>query len=626
MEKYNNLFPSSNIESSRDHYSLYHSRDFYKGKSFNFAGNWAPGVHYFNDEYITDFVAYEGALLACDRSHLSSSDSAPKLLYNDIEDPNHQRPIGVDSPFWDFVFSGTPGMRGDSGQVYVPEYDESSGTISWVLTDSPQELEDIRVKGDKGDKGDKGNGIKSITLSEEGEEANTYKVLYDNGESSFISIPNGKNGADGADGKDGKAGRGISSISGPVRAGLTDTYTMHYSDGTTSIFTVTNGANGSDGQDGRDGRDGRDGQDGKSATISVSPNTITGAPGSYATVINVGTPSEAVLQFTIPRGEKGEKGDTGKGEKGEQGEQGPEGKRIKLYRDFSDDTIKWGYDGEPVSEWTVLCYMEYLRGVSITDVDITDDAHLEITLSSGHYTYNVDEEGNPIKDEHGNIIYDKWVPDIIKTEGKAAATLTAGKLEIIEPLDPPRIENVGTIKDPIWDFYIPRGHTGKSGVHVGPEDPVTYRNNHSDDPNIQELYKDAEDMIWVDTTEDADFDHINSVYHGYKEAGGQLPFDAFKEVFSKLSYSGGLEIIIKESFEALGEPGADKLNKIWLVPSTNPGSNDLYQEYICVLKDEEYVWELWGSGSAQIDLDNYYTKDEVDSLLQDVSSTIWIPL
>ena len=58
------------------------------------------------------------------------------------------------------------------------------------------------------------------------------------------------------------------------------------------------------------------------------------------------------------------------------------------------------------------------------------------------------------------------------------------------------------------------------------------------------------------------------------------------------------------------------------MPSTNPGSNDLYQEYICVLKDEEYVWELWGSGSAQIDLDNYYTKDEVDSLLQDVSSTI----
>ena len=115
---------------------------------------------------------------------------------------------------------------------------------------------------------------------------------------------------------------------------------MHYSDGTTSIFTVTNGANGSDGQDGRDGRDGRDGQDGKSATISISPNTITGAPGSYATVINVGTPSEAVLQFTIPRGEKGEKGDTGIGEKGEKGDQGPEGKRIKLYRDFSDDTIK----------------------------------------------------------------------------------------------------------------------------------------------------------------------------------------------------------------------------------------------------------------------------------------------
>ncbi len=64
---------------------------------------------------------------------------------------------------------------------------------------------------------------------------------------------NGKNGADGVngkdgeDGKDGKDGRGIKSIartSGNGSAGTTDTYTITYTDNTTSTFTVYNGANG----------------------------------------------------------------------------------------------------------------------------------------------------------------------------------------------------------------------------------------------------------------------------------------------------------------------------------------------------------------------------------------------
>lgn len=93
--------------------------------------------------------------------------------------------------------------------------------------------------------------------------------------------------------------------------------------------------------------------------------------------------------------------------------------------------------------------MDYLRGVSIDDVDITDDAHLKVTLSSGHYTWTPDEDGNPIKDENGNIIYDRWIPSTIITKGKATATLTAGKVEMLRPEEDPKIENVGTIKDPI---------------------------------------------------------------------------------------------------------------------------------------------------------------------------------
>ena len=45
----------------------------------------------------------------------------------------------------------------------------------------------------------------------------------------------------------------------------------------------------------------------KAATITIGTVT-TGPPGSEASVTNVGTPSEAILNFVIPRGEKGDPG------------------------------------------------------------------------------------------------------------------------------------------------------------------------------------------------------------------------------------------------------------------------------------------------------------------------------
>lgn len=64
-----------------------------------------------------------------------------------------------------------------------------------------------------------------------------------------------------------------------------------------------------------------EGTAGKAATITVGATT-TGEPGTDAKVENVGDVSQAVLDFTIPRGDKGDKGD-----KGEQGDQGPEGQQ-----------------------------------------------------------------------------------------------------------------------------------------------------------------------------------------------------------------------------------------------------------------------------------------------------------
>ena len=57
-------------------------------------------------------------------------------------------------------------------------------------------------------------------------------------------------------GQPGTPGRGIEKIELTDTQGLVDTYTITYTDGTTTTYTVTNGADGQDGQDGVDGASG----------------------------------------------------------------------------------------------------------------------------------------------------------------------------------------------------------------------------------------------------------------------------------------------------------------------------------------------------------------------------------
>ena len=62
------------------------------------------------------------------------------------------------------------------------------------------------------------------------------------------------------------------------------------------------------------------------ATITVGVTTTT-APGTNASVVNTGTPSNAILEFNIPAGATGPQGPQGiqgpQGAQGIQGEQGP---------------------------------------------------------------------------------------------------------------------------------------------------------------------------------------------------------------------------------------------------------------------------------------------------------------
>ena len=82
------------------------------------------------------------------------------------------------------------------------------------------------IQGIQGDQGDTGNGIASITKTGTAVLTDTYTILFTDGASTTFTVENGK---------------GISGIEKTATTGLVDTYTITFNDSTTSTFTVTNG-------------------------------------------------------------------------------------------------------------------------------------------------------------------------------------------------------------------------------------------------------------------------------------------------------------------------------------------------------------------------------------------------
>ena len=122
----------------------------------------------------------------------------------------------------------------------------------------------------------------------------------------------------------------VVSIEKTGTSGLVDTYTITYSDGTTSKFTVTNGADGEKGEPGATGAQGiqgQPGQDGHTPVITIGANGHWFIDGVDSNVSAEGAKGE-----TGPQGPAGDKGDTAAtgpqgpaGDKGDTGEQGEPG-------------------------------------------------------------------------------------------------------------------------------------------------------------------------------------------------------------------------------------------------------------------------------------------------------------
>lgn len=180
-----------------------------------------------------------------------------------------------------------------------------------------------------------GRGIVSIALQSTSDDGlvDTYIITYNDGSTSTFTVTNGANGIqgiqgekgddghtpvitiqngkwhiDGADtgmqaqGVKGETGNGISDISKTGIDGLVDTYTITYTDGTKTTFTVTNGAQGAQGIQGIQGVPGKDGH---TPVITIGENGNWFVDGA-----DTGVKAEAIKGETGAPGADGEDGDT----------------------------------------------------------------------------------------------------------------------------------------------------------------------------------------------------------------------------------------------------------------------------------------------------------------------------
>lgn len=175
------------------------------------------------------------------------------------------------------------------------------------------------IQGEKGDKGDTGetgaagtNGINgenatiTIGTTTTGEPGSTASITNSGTATNAIlnfTIPAGAQGEVGPAGTNGTNGENATITIGTTTTGEPGTEAVVTNTGTDTNailnFTIPAGAVGSTGPAGEKG------DTGEAATITIG-TTTTGEPGSEAIVTNTGTSTNAILNFTIPRGATGE--------------------------------------------------------------------------------------------------------------------------------------------------------------------------------------------------------------------------------------------------------------------------------------------------------------------------------
>ena len=142
---------------------------------------------------------------------------------------------------------GEPGIQGEKGEKGDPGETGAQG-----IQGEKGEPGDTGAQGEKGDKGDTG------AQGEKGDKGDTG-AQGEKGDKGDTGAQ-GDKGDQGEPGIQGETGNGIVSVKLTATDGLIDTYTIIFTDGTKTTFTVVNGADGVQGEQGEKGEVGADGK------------------------------------------------------------------------------------------------------------------------------------------------------------------------------------------------------------------------------------------------------------------------------------------------------------------------------------------------------------------------------
>ena len=227
------------------------------------------------------------------------------------------------------------------------------------------------------------------------------------------------------------------------------------------------GQQGPQGPQGPQGQQGIKGNDGAAATINVG-TTSTGNPGTNASVSNVGTSSAAVLNFTIPRGDKGDKGDTGA--------TGAAGASATVTAGTTS-TLPSGSSATVTNSGTSSAAV-FNFGIPKGDKGDKGDPAAGLQINGSVDTYadlpndlGPSDAGTAYFNQADGKLY-VWSGTAWPADGDGAqfqgpqgdaATIAVGTVTTGNAGTPATVTNSGTSSAAIFDFSIPKGADGQNG-------------------------------------------------------------------------------------------------------------------------------------------------------------------
>lgn len=175
------------------------------------------------------------------------------------------------------------GADGEDGATFTPDV-SADGVLSWSNDKGLDNPAPVNIKGADGKDGY--TPVKGVDYFD-GQDGKDGKTPV-----------KGVDYFDGEDGQRGATGNGISSVLKTDTNGLVDTYTITFTNGTKTVFTVTNGGAGKDGEEG--------------VGVASVEQTETSSADGGTNVITVTLTDGTKATFAVKNGSKGSKGNDGR--------------------------------------------------------------------------------------------------------------------------------------------------------------------------------------------------------------------------------------------------------------------------------------------------------------------------